>query len=512
MLKRFFDALWQKLIRTFAFVGREARGVLHQPRLVFSLILGPFLILLIFGLGYRNTPRTLRTLFVVPEGSRIQQAVEQYAAALDSRIEYAGITADADEADQLLRNQEVDLVVVTPADPTADWQNDQQSAFFLYHYEIDPVEEIYIRVLGQRYAEQVNEQLLLTAATQSQTEAQQWQTDVGEAKNQASMMRQALAAGNQAQAQQSATELKQEIDLLTVAVGSGLAIFAGMEGSTGNTVATDTILSRLQSIQENSDALAAAAADETALAEGEAKAAEIETALTELDGMLAEFRDMEPSVLVSPFRSETLTITNVQLEPMHFYVPAVIALLMQHLAVTLAGLSIIREKLGGAMELFRASPASAMEILFGKYLSYLLLISVVAAVLTLLVIGILNVPQLGRWAGYVVVILGVILASLGLGFHISLSARSDSQAIQLGMITLLAAIFFSGFFLPLYRLAEPTRIISWLLPATYGTVLLQDVMLRGQPPQLLLLLALYFFALVLFVLASWRLARQMRHE
>jgi ABC-2 type transport system permease protein len=80
------------------------------------------------------------------------------------------------------------------------------------------------------------------------------------------------------------------------------------------------------------------------------------------------------------------------------------------------------------------------------------------------------------------------------------------------MLTLLAAIFFSGFFLPLYRLAPPVRIISWMLPATYGTVLLQDVMLRGQPPQLLLLMSLFIFAAILFLWGWWRLARQMVKE
>jgi len=52
-------------IRIFGFVRKEIVTVLRQPRLVFSLILGPFIILLLFGIGYRETPRTLRTLFVV---------------------------------------------------------------------------------------------------------------------------------------------------------------------------------------------------------------------------------------------------------------------------------------------------------------------------------------------------------------------------------------------------------------------------------------------------------------
>jgi ABC-2 type transport system permease protein len=204
-----------------------------------------------------------------------------------------------------------------------------------------------------------------------------------------------------------------------------------------------------------------------------------------------------------------LSITEARIEAMHFYVPAVIALLLQHLAITLAGLSIIREKVGGAMELFRAAPVTSFETLSGKYISYFIIIGILAATLTALVVLALRVPMLGSWVHYILVLLALLLASLGIGFHISLSAGSHSQAIQYGMLTLLAAIFFSGFFLPLYRLTPLVRVVSWLLPATYGTVLLQDVMLRGEVPRILLLLALYGFSVVLWLLAWIRLARQM---
>lgn len=509
MLKRLIRTLWQATIRIFAFIGKEARIILHQPRLVASLILGPFFILLIFGLGYRNLPRTLNTLFVVPEGSEIEEFVESYADSLGSRIHFAGISHDAQAADDRLRAKEVDLVVVTPLDPMADWEMDEQSTFFLYHYEIDPIEEAYIQVMGQRYAEEINRGLLMAALSQSQQEASNWRADVTQAKVHASTVREALAAGDQLRAENSAEALKQQVDLLTLALGSGVAMVAGLENSTGHSDATDRLLAELEAVQAQADELVEAAQADRSLSESEATAAAVETALTEVDSLLSEFEKIDTAVLVAPFRSESLSVTQVLIEPMHFYVPAVIALLLQHLCITLAGLTIIREKLNGAMELFRAAPVTAFEMLLGKYTSYLLLISVLAAILTGLIVLGLNVPQLGPWGNYILVVLALLLASLGIGFHISLSARSDSQAIQYGMLTLLAAIFFSGFFLPLYRLAPGVQIVSWLLPATYGTILLQDVMLRGQSPSLLLLLALYAFAAILFLLAWFRMGRQM---
>jgi len=185
---------------------------------------------------------------------------------------------------------------------------------------------------------------------------------------------------------------------------------------------------------------------------------------------------------------------------------------MQHIAVTLAGLSIVRERQDGPIELFRASPVSAFQTLVGKFISYLLLTLVLGAILTALVVFGLGVPMLGDWGLYALVLVALLCASLSLGFFISLSARTDSQAIQSAMVILLASIFFSGFFLALYRLWQPVQAVSWALPVTYGINLLQSVMLRGQLPNMLLIGALFLYAVVFFIIDWWRLDRVMARQ
>ena len=54
--------------------------------------------------------------------------------------------------------------------------------------------------------------------------------------------------------------------------------------------------------------------------------------------------------------------------------------------------------------------------------------------------------------------------------------------------------------------------MSWSLPVTYGINLLQAVMLRGQFPSIILLGALFGFALVLFLLDWWLLGRVMARQ
>ena len=48
------------------------------------------------------------------------------------------------------------------------------------------------------------------------------------------------------------------------------------------------------------------------------------------------------------------------------------------------------------------------------------------------------------------------------------------------MLTLLAALFFSGFVLGLDNLTYPVKLISWTLPVTYGIRSFQTVMLLGE--------------------------------
>ena len=70
-------------------------------------------------------------------------------------------------------------------------------------------------------------------------------------------------------------------------------------------------------------------------------------------------------------------------------------------------------------------------------------------------------------------------------------------------------LLFGGMFLSLQAFWEPVRLISWLLPATYATTLLQNIMLRGTAPDTLLLGGLTAFGLILFVVNLILLHRKM---
>src|SRR5512141_314484 len=95
------------LIRASSFFRKEIYEILRQPRLVATLVLGPFLVLLLFGIGYRAQSRSLRTLFVaLPNSPIAAQDIQKYAEPMSSLLIYAGVTGNQNEAlDQLRRGQ-----------------------------------------------------------------------------------------------------------------------------------------------------------------------------------------------------------------------------------------------------------------------------------------------------------------------------------------------------------------------------------------------------------------------
>jgi ABC-2 type transport system permease protein len=109
------------------------------------------------------------------------------------------------------------------------------------------------------------------------------------------------------------------------------------------------------------------------------------------------------------------------------------------------------------------------------------------------------------------VIIGLLFTSLGIGFIISLLSKTDIQAVQYSMIVLLMSVFFSGFLLDLESLRESVRVISWALPATYGILLLRNIMLRGDPLALASFMQLVAIGLGLFLVAWALLRRSMAH-
>src|SRR5262249_33275963 len=149
-------------------------------------------------------------------------------------------------------------------------------------------------------------------------------------------------------------------------------------GLDGAAASARNLAQSTEALKRNVDALDARVAAGGALPAPE-ELAQIDAQLTELDQAATKLRAIPPEVLSAPFEAEVENVAPFQPTYIGFYAPAVLALLMQHLAITLGALSMSRIRLLGLMELLQSSPVRPREVVTGNYLSYGTLCAIAAA-------------------------------------------------------------------------------------------------------------------------------------
>jgi ABC-2 type transport system permease protein len=392
--------MFKSIIRLLSFFSKEVNELRRQPRLILSLLLGPFLILLLFGVGYQGERPKLRTALVVPQQSVDAAQLDALKQAIGANFILVKADSDQDGALSMLQSGQVDVVETLPANLEQNLLDGKQSQVDFKYNEINPLNEQWVQYLAYAQVNEINRTVQTQAVQQMQAELQK------------------------------------------------------------------------RGVQSN----------------------------------------IPIDVLVTPVKPTYYNVQGNALDFMTFYAPGVLALILQHIAVTLGALSLVRERLLGAMELFRVAPVSLRQVLLGKYLGYTLFIAIITTALVgLLVFTPLAVPFLGSVPLFVGLVLLFTLASLGIGFVISAWSTSDSQAVQLSMLVLLMSIFFSGFFLPLENFWAPIQVVGYALPLTHAVDGFQNVMLRGRAPSEFTWLVLAGLAVFTFVcsslLAHWRFRR-----
>jgi ABC-2 type transport system permease protein len=160
-------------------------------------------------------------------------------------------------------------------------------------------------------------------------------------------------------------------------------------------------------------------------------------------------------------------------------VPGLIGVILTMTMVLFTGVSIVRERERGNMELLIATPISRSELMIGKVLPYVAIGLVQTTLVLLLGLWLFDVPVRGGVLDVYFAALLLIVANLTLGLLLSTKAQSQFQAMQMSFFVFLPSILLSGFMFPF---AGMPRVIQWLaeiLPLTHFLRLIRGVMLRG---------------------------------
>jgi ABC-2 type transport system permease protein len=220
--------------------------------------------------------------------------------------------------------------------------------------------------------------------------------------------------------------------------------------------------------------------------------------------------------LAGPAAGRTALPMNLVIETRHaprfgageYLVPALAGVILTLTLTLLAALAIVREVERGTWHGLLTTPASAGAIVLGKLLPYVGLGGLLFAALITLAHGLFGTafgsPALWLAAGL------FMLANLGLGLALSFIARTQLQAMQMGIFFYLPSILLSGFMFPFHAMPGWARGIGELLPLTHFLRCLRASLVRGADDASVLALAapIAGFALAALLAALWGARRR----
>jgi ABC-2 type transport system permease protein len=465
------------LIRTMSFFEQWAAEVVRQPALMFTLVVAPFLLLLAFGDGVRIGGPRPRTLIV--QSPNAAYPIERLLEDLRQDVRIVGVSDSLPFAQRALELGDVDAVAVVPDDPNALIGSGQQAPIRVLIGEIDPVRRNFARSYLNDQIASLNQRAVAEALREAQG-------GVGNVTEATAVARGSLgelrAATNRQQSNAAIESLQASIAPLSTESAAGLAQgallipgLAAPEEVAGLREAVGDLEASIADLQQSS-------ANNPSGRPADESIARVEDSLTAMEGLAGRAGHFDPAVLSAPFVLQLEEVPSPAPTFTAFYSPGVLALLVQHLAVTLAALTLARMRLLRILDVLRVAPVRSPEVILGNYLSHAVLSALASAALLGLLVIVLEVPVSGSYTMVALIIGLLIVASLGMGFLASQLSSTLQQAAQVAMLILLGSIFFGGFAFSLDRIDWPVRALSHALPATYAIRSLQDVMLRGSDP------------------------------
>ncbi len=215
--------------------------------------------------------------------------------------------------------------------------------------------------------------------------------------------------------------------------------------------------------------------------------------------------------LQAPIEVRTQVWYNPDLVSNYFMIPGVIGMILFAITSILTATSVVRERERGTIEQLIVTPIRPWELVVGKVLPYVILAF----------IDTFEILALGHWwfgvpiRGSLGLIIGtsglLLLSGLGIGLFASTMANTQQEAMLSVWMSLLPAIFLSGFFFPLEAMPKVLQWISAIIPLRYYLVIIRSVMLKGSGFESIWLetLILILFGLVILVAASLRFRKRL---
>jgi ABC-2 type transport system permease protein len=222
-------------------------------------------------------------------------------------------------------------------------------------------------------------------------------------------------------------------------------------------------------------------------------------------------RSVPNMTLDSPIEMRTQVWYNPDMISAYYMVPGVIGMILYAIASILTATAIVRERERGTIEQLIVTPIRSWELVVGKLLPYVLL--TLMNTIEVLALGSLlfGVPIRGDLTTILLLSSLFLLTGLGIGMVMSTIANTQMEAMLASFMTILPAIYLSGFFFPLEAMPRVLQWISHLTPLRYYLIIIRSVMIKGVGVGALQdeILALALFGIGMMALAALRMRKRL---
>jgi len=208
-----------------------------------------------------------------------------------------------------------------------------------------------------------------------------------------------------------------------------------------------------------------------------------------------------------PIDARIRFLYNPNMKRMDFWIPGLVAIILQIQSLLLTAFAIVREREQGTLEQLIVTPIKSWELMLGKILPFV----AIALINVALTVGVgmfwFGVPV----AGSIPLLFGLslifLLGSLGLGVLISNISTNQMQAMYIASFIMIPAFILSGLFVPRDNMPWLAYYSGYLLPVTYFLEIVRGIITKGVGitylwpwvwPMAVFSLVVFFLSVVLF--------------
>lgn len=205
-----------------------------------------------------------------------------------------------------------------------------------------------------------------------------------------------------------------------------------------------------------------------------------------------------------PITTSTRVLYNPDMIDIWFLLAGLAGLILQTLAVQQAALIIVRERELGTIEQILITPTRPLELVLSKMIPLLALCLLTMGVVVGIGVFWFGVPFQGSFFLYFWLTLLFIASSLGLGLLFSNRARTQKQAQQQALLTMMFGLLLGGMIYPRSAMPAIPRFIGDLLPMTYFVRASRTIFTKGVGLRFVWtdMLALAIYTVVVVLLAA----------